>query len=513
MYQEPRICQVIAAGTADEARPLLAAPPPGVDLLELRIDLLAKAERTAAGVAELVAGAALPVIATCRPGAERGGHPDDDPAREALLTAALDAGARFVDLEWSWWRRDPALRGRVPRERILLSHHEWESTPPDLEARFEALLSEPAAAWKLAVQVEEFDAALRLVSLAGEAARRGQPVACFALGPVGRVTRVLSARAGAWLTYVAPDDGPAPAGDLLTVSEALQLYALKSTPPDAKLLGVLGQPARRSLSPQMHNHVIRRLGERYLYLPFDAPTARPVLEYMRRGELRGLSVTQPHKQAVLPLLDTLDADAAAVGAVNTIVRRGARLVGYNTDVVAARHVLGHWGSGPATRAVVLGAGGAARAVLAALRELGAPTIVINRDEARGRAVALEFGAAYGGTTPAAAHGGEPALLINATPLGAGDETIPGLPRFAPGMAVLDLAYRRGPTPLELAARRSGARVAGGLEFLARQAAGQFTLWTGRRVPVELYLQALRSVVPGAVDALPPAAAREAGAGC
>lgn len=492
---------VIAETLAEAAEARLTAPAAGVDWFELRIDALGAVARTPEVVARLVAVAARPVIATCRPTSERGGGPDSDSERESLLRAALAGGARLVDLEWNWLRRDPSLVERFPVDRTLLSHHCWESTPPDLEGLFDALLRFPAAAWKLVSHADTFPDALRLVALAQEATRRRLRVSVFGLGPIGRVTRLLGPLAGSWLTYLAPDDGPALAGDPLTRREAVDVYGIGQVPDGVKLLGVVGDPVRRSLSPELHNAVIRRLGERFLYLPFASPDVRPVLDLLRRGDIRGLSVTIPHKESVVALLDRVEADAERVGAVNTIVRQGGELVGWNTDLLAARQILAELPGDPDAPAAVLGAGGAARAVVAALRERGRRVLVVNRNEARGRRLAERLGAEFAGTVPPALDGRGARLLVNATPLGSQGETIPGLPVLGPEWSVLDLAYRRGPTPLEIEAKRSGAAVVGGLEFLVRQAAAQFVHWTGRQVPLELYRQAARA----AVDAAPAAA--------
>lgn len=497
MSQQREIALVVADSHGDAARARLTAPPAGIDWLEFRIDALAPEWRTPDVVAELVARAARPVIATCRTAAERGGGPEADADREALLTAALGAGARLVDLEWNWLERDPSLATRIPAEKTLLSHHEWESPPQDLESRFERLLTRPAAAFKFVAHVETFADAQRILGLARDVGRRRVRAAVFGLGPVGRVTRILGALGGSWLTYLAPEDGPVVPGDLLTLREAFDIYGLTRVPEGVKLLGLVGNPVRHSLSPELHNAVIRRLGERYLYVPFAAPDLRPVLDLVRRGEVRGLSVTIPHKETVLPLLDRVDPEAGRVGAVNTVLRQGTELVGYNTDLIAARQIVAGFENHEAP-AAVLGAGGAARAVILALHEQGRRVWIVNRDEARGRRTAEALGASWAGPVPAALDGRGVRVLVNATPLGGNGDAISGLPRFDAAWSVLDLAYRRGGTPLELDARRSGATAVDGIEFLVRQAAAQFALWTGRQVPAELYRQVLTAndAVPG-----------------
>jgi shikimate dehydrogenase len=228
-------------------------------------------------------------------------------------------------------------------------------------------------------------------------------------------------------------------------------------------------------------------------LPLESPAVDEVVEFVRRHDIRGLAVTRPHKEAIVPLLDGLDATARCAGAVNTVVRDHSRLIGWNTDLVAMRTLLREWSAGPDDRAVVLGAGGAARAVVAALAEREVPVILVNRDRTRAGRLADDFAGVQVAGGPEALEALEAAagtIFVQATPLGAGGETVPVPGWLAPGGRVLDLAYRDGGTPLETAARAAGHRVVGGHDFLARQGAAQFALWTGRLVNADLFREAL-----------------------
>lgn len=482
------ICLVLTAPQAREWRRRVADPPDGVDAFELRLDLLSESDCTAGAVASVVGAAARPVIATCRPESEGGRFPGDDAAREALLHAALQAGADYIDVEWSWWRRDPVLATRLPAARVLLSHHGWMGVGAGLEEILVQMLQTPAGALKLVARAETFEQAVRFLELTARAREYRRNVSCFALGPGGRISRILAALKGSFLTYVTEPEGSRVLPDLLTLDEAVSLYRLGEQPDSVKVLGILGYPLEHSLSPKMHNRVIRTLGERYVYVPFESPHPGPVLEFARRNHVRGLSVATPHKTAVVPFLDGLDVSARDAGAVNTIVRRGSLLIGHNTDLLAARGILKEWAAGPSTPAVVLGAGGAARAWLRALAECQVPTMVLNRDRGRGVATAEEFGAGYGGGLDLASDQ-KFAILVNATPLGFRGESVPGALRLKGDISVLDLAYRPGGTPLEKLARGAGCRVISGLEFLARQGTCQFALWTRRIVSLDLFREA------------------------
>ena len=258
-------------------------------------------------------------------------------------------------------------------------------------------------------------------------------------------------------------------------------------------LGVLGWPLQTTLSPAIHNAAFRRLGFDWAYFSFPVP---PEELEQAVGGLRtlgaiGANVTIPHKETVVAYLDQLSGDAAAIGAVNTIQRIGDRLVGHNTDVDGFREfVAGDAGIKVAgCNTAVLGAGGAARAVVKALDDLGAGSIAIcSRTTERGSPVAELVGSASASVHPweeAAGLVADAALVVNATPLGAdGVDPVAGA-AWHPGQAVIDLVYSPPSTPFVEAARAGGAEAWGGLGMLVRQAAASFRLWTGQDPPMEV----------------------------
>jgi shikimate dehydrogenase len=273
-----------------------------------------------------------------------------------------------------------------------------------------------------------------------------------------------------------------------------------------KLSGLLGWPLETTLSPAMQNAAFRARGLDWVYLvlavhPDDLAAAVTGLRVL--GAM-GLNVTMPHKESVVPLLDALSGDARALGAVNTVQRVGDRLVGHNTDLDGFREFL-RWDAGldvAGKRAVVVGAGGAARAIVTVLDELGTAEIsVAARRVDRGRAVAR-----LARNTPASAvEWGEASrcaeraeLVVNATPLGReGEDPVPAA-RFGEGHVVIDLLYDPPSTRLVERARAEGARAWGGLGMLVRQGAASFRIWTGQDPPVEtMSAAALRALDRGA----------------
>jgi shikimate dehydrogenase len=272
--------------------------------------------------------------------------------------------------------------------------------------------------------------------------------------------------------------------------------------------GVIGDPVAQSRSPAMQNAAFAALGldaryERWLTLAVDLPER---IASLRADDVLGANVTIPHKLAVMPWLDEIAPSAEIVGAVNTIVCQGARLIGHNTDAEGLAAALLEVGWHGMEQAVVLGAGGAARAAVVALHSLGARAIcVLARQPESAR---LLVDALTDHVTDVALLWGDLAepdmalwgrmlagteIIVNATPVGMA--SLPGMPlaeavvdRIHAGTLVLDLITQ--PTRLLAAARARQLPTLDGLPMLLHQGALAFTLWTGQRAPLDVMRQAL-----------------------
>lgn len=282
-----------------------------------------------------------------------------------------------------------------------------------------------------------------------------------------------------------------------------------------RVCGILGDPVEHSFSPAMHNAAFRAAGLDYVYVPFPVKPADlgRAVEAVRALGLAGVNVTIPHKEAVLPLLDELSNEAGLIGAVNTIVNRGGRLLGDNTDGRGfLRSLRESAGCDPAGRtALVLGAGGAARAVAVQLALAGAARLLLaNRSRARSAELALfikektgteaeiiGWPAGEGETLPGEILQSAD-LVVQATSLGMSPAiaTAPPLPfgQFRPGQFACDLVYNPAETRFLREAARAGAAVVDGLGMLLYQGALAFELWTGAAAPVEVMRKALEEVL-------------------
>jgi shikimate dehydrogenase len=247
---------------------------------------------------------------------------------------------------------------------------------------------------------------------------------------------------------------------------------------DTHLFCVLGNPVSHSKSPLVHNQAFADNHMDAVYLAFAPGDIKKAMDAMRQFNIRGASVTIPFKQSVMRHLDWIDDQARAIGAVNTIVNRDGRLLGYNTDSRAAVAPLGDVGIADKT-VLVLGAGGAARAVAFGIHEKKGRLVITNRSEEKGRALANAYDARFVPMDEITRI--RPDIIINTTSVGM-DPHPDGLSCPAdcltPGTRVMDVVYTPIETRLISLARAKGCRVIDGLAMFVAQAAAQFELWTG-----------------------------------
>ncbi len=274
-----------------------------------------------------------------------------------------------------------------------------------------------------------------------------------------------------------------------------------------RLFGVIGSPIGHSLSPVMHTAALRAMRLDALYAPFEVPPRflEPILRGLILAGVEGLNVTVPLKEAVLPLMDRVDPTARSVGAVNTIVIRKRRTIGYNTDGVGFRRALQELGwRARAVNAVILGSGGAARAVAWELtRWAGSCLTIANRHAARARRLERWLVQRHPHTCVHAVSLkalalDEADLLVNATTVGmrATDGLLIDPTMLHRRLLVYDLVYHRD-TALVSAARRRGCIAANGLSMLLYQGAESLRLWLGRTPPIEVMREALLTAVNSA----------------
>jgi len=422
-----------------------------------------------------------------------GGHGPDDPVeRRRFFKRAATLPAALFDLEAA--RDRDLVDAVIPRERVILSAHFTGGMPADLEERAAAMLAGGTRFVKIvptAARLADVATVLRLAQALDRGSRKDRRAVVFAAGEVGRATRLLGPLFGAPLAYAAWAPGRHGAAGQFLPEELHALIGHLAGRP-RKLFAILGSPVGGSLSPRMHAAAYRALGLPNVFVPLEVRDAGELDGLLvPKGESwldgvglpsGGFAVTMPWKGEAARRCTILAPRAARAEVANTALPRVDKVLGDCTDMDGITRVLAEEGDELAgARALVLGAGGAARAAVVALQLGGAEVALAARDEARGRETARALGAAV--VDIGASEGF--ALAVNATPAGADGASSPWLERLRlpQGAVVVDLPYGTDPTFLEGLAGARGWRYVGGREVLLFQAVSQFAAMTSVAPPV------------------------------
>ncbi|MBU0676363.1 MAG: shikimate dehydrogenase [Proteobacteria bacterium] len=260
---------------------------------------------------------------------------------------------------------------------------------------------------------------------------------------------------------------------------------------ETELYGIMGKPVTHSLSPAMHNHAFTVLGLNKVYLPFEVDDVEAALNGFRALGVRGVSVTIPYKQSIIPFLDSIDPVAEKIGAVNTLVLRDHKIYGLNTDWIGANQALEEKTPLEGSTILLLGAGGSARAIGFGLKDAGATIILASRTPATGKALAKNLGCTWLPLDQAGTVNSD--ALINATSVGMNSDESPMAAEALAGIpVVMDIVYSPLSTRLLQDALQQGCQTINGLSMLLYQGAAQFKLWTGLDAPLPIMEKVLRA---------------------
>lgn len=487
----PQVCAVITEETVDAARAAMKQASAVADLVELRLDFLRDFDfGDASALASLLEGKPLPVIITCRASAEGGRKHVDDQVRIRLLIEGARHAADYCDIEVAHYAQASTLSPDI--SRLIVSYHNFDETPVDLDAVYGRVTALPAAVHKIVTHANTITDSLAIFTLLERARGEGRRLIAIAMGQAGIITRVLGPSRGSFLTYGSLGSGKGSAEGQLTCEELIDLYRIRRLSRGTSITGIIGSPISHSASPAMHNRAFAELELDFVYLPFQV---EGLAEFFDRfvspakreldWNLRGLSVTIPHKSKIIPLLDEVSKSASKVGAVNTVVVNEGRLIGYNTDIQGSVEPLEEVYELNGESVGVIGAGGAARAVISGLIERGARVRVFARNSQVAHSISESFGVAVSPIESLASS--DVRVVINTTPVGMHGHSAGSSPVTAESLrgrlTAYDLVYNPIDTRFLMDARAVGCRTISGLEMLVAQAASQFELWTGQRPPI------------------------------
>ncbi|MBI5678373.1 MAG: shikimate dehydrogenase [Planctomycetes bacterium] len=488
------ICIPIIANNLVDALHDMTEASKVADIVELRIDYIKDVD-----LKRLLEKRTKPVIVTNRPIREGGKFDGSEEERIALLKLAVRLQADYVDVEHDsiqHIRRDTVHR--VPT-KIIVSYHNFRETPNDLTDIYKRLSQSGADIVKIVTHANNITDNVRIYQLLQQSQ---MPVISFCMGELGIISRILYKRFGSYLTFASLQAGKESAPGQINIHELLNTYQAQKQDKHSAIYGLIGNPVSHSISPIIHNTLFREMHFNSIYVPFKVDTIGDFMREFRKLDIKGYSVTIPHKESVINHLDTIDPMAKKIGAVNTIVNMDGQLIGFNTDCEAAIKVLEGvdqvCSRGERSFAItkdvhlrgkkvtIVGAGGVARAIAFGLKECEAQITIINRNYERAQSLARDVGCFSRKFNDPQALDTE--ILINATPVGMYpkiNETPIDKDKLKPDMIVFDTIYNPIETKLLRDAKTQGCTTINGLTMFAYQAAAQFKLWTGKMPSIEI----------------------------
>jgi 3-dehydroquinate dehydratase / shikimate dehydrogenase len=503
---KPRICISVCELTLAGLELAIAVAAEICDLIEVRLDCLEPAElQTGANlITKFLQDTRAEFILTFRPSHQGGQRQLDDETRHAFWSDAIFSNSLYdveLDLAEKFATHETSTALPIDWRRTICSHHDFSGVPAKLDQIYDRMAATPARVLKVAVQANDAIDCLPIFHLLERTRQEGREMIAIAMGAAGVATRILGPSRGCYLTYASLDNENVTAPGQISASELQQVYRLENIDRQTAVFGLIGSPIAHSVSPVMHNAAFAAAAINAVYIPFEVHDINAFLRRMIHPQtrelvwnMRGLSVTAPHKFAVMDCLDWIHPNAAQIGAVNTVVVQDDALHGYNTDAVGfIKPLLTAYGDLRDARCAVIGAGGSASAGLFSLKAAGAAVTVFSRDVSKASALAERFGAESMSLEGATFEGFD--VVVNATPAG----TLGGLANETPASAfqlrgarlAYDLVYNPTETRFLREAREAGCKTLGGLAMLVAQATEQFRLWTGDAPQEKVMYEAAR----------------------
>lgn len=425
------ICAVITGPSVIDAKRQMQTALPYADMFEWRVDLFDF----------------MPDL------------PLRDSVKKPLLITTRKEWDQYASLNPEYMDFDHAFHAfesfhaRFPRIQRVCSYHNFHETPEDLDALYALLQIKPAEHYKIAVQAQKPQDALRFLLFMQQKSLIG-----ISMGPFGQITRTLAPLFGAPWTYALAEEGELSQLGLLTAKELATTYRYHAHQSDTAIYGLIGDPVKHSIGHLWHNDYFckQALNAIYVKLPIPIAELSESLDLIRALPFKGLSVTMPLKQAIVPLVDALDPDSHAIQAVNTLHFDKGHIQACNTDGAGALNALMKHGLKAGDQLVLLGRGGAARAIHHEATKRGIHTTLLGRDQMQ---------------LPLPAHH----AFVNCTPL----EFPCTQKQFLPSAIVMDIRVSQEPSPWLTQAAAAGCRTLDFREMFIEQALLQQQFWQSR----------------------------------
>jgi 3-dehydroquinate dehydratase/shikimate dehydrogenase len=469
----------------------------GAKLVELRLDYI----NGDVNVRRLITDRPCPVVITCRRPADGGKYAGSEEQRLLLLRTAIAEGVEYVDLEADIASAIP----RFGRTQRIISHHDFHKTPDNLDEIHQRLCALDPDIVKITTMANHPHDNLRMLDLVRHSK---VPTIGFCMGDIGTPSRILAGKFGAPFTYATFHHERALAPGQLSFQQMTETYHYDQINAETEVYGVIADPVGHSLSPQIHNAAFEQLKLNKVYIPIRVPREdlSRFIDDAAAWNIKGLSVTIPHKEEVIKKLTDAENAVRGIGAVNTVIFEGQKRFGHNTDYRAAIDSLEAAIGGPAEveqrvqgkTALVLGAGGVGKAIVYGLLRRGANVVVSDGLAKQALALAQRFECRS--VEWAARHTIQADLLFNCTPIGMHpnvDETPFEKHHLRPAMIIFDAVYNPENTLLVKEARSRNCTVVTGVDMFVRQACLQFELFTGQPGPADLMRETIRRAIGAA----------------
>ncbi len=433
---------------------------------ELRLDLMRHIDIER--IAHFLHCSASPVMITIRKASQGGGFQGSEREREALIQKILAFEPPFFDLEYDM---NPCfLREAIathPRTKFILSYHDFQKTPTDLENIYRSMQKYAAFSYKIAAMAHSTNDALKMLLFV----TTHPNTSAICMGEKGEFARVLAPIAGNLVGYASLDAEEKTAPGQLTLAELRDIYHYSSLNRETAIYGLIGNPVAQSRGHLYHNAVFQQRGLNAVYVkmivqPEELSEFIPLAAAIG---IRGLSVTMPLKEKILPFLDAMEPAAQRRGAINTLLLKNAQIIGANTDGAGALDAIEKQILVRGKKIVLLGAGGAARGIAFEAKERGAEVLILNRTVLRAKELAADLGCEAGHLDEVP---DDYDILVNCSP-----DPMPIDPqKIKPHTLAMDVVYVPRDTPFLLAASSKKCRIVYGEEMFSNQAARQTALW-------------------------------------
>lgn len=465
------ICAVIKGPAFEEARQQILKATAYADLVELRLDYFKSLDLTA--LKKLRSHFSIPMIFTLRSQIQGGNYTQPEENRLADIRRLIELKPEYVDLESHVSARFiEEISFQSPETKIILSYHNFTETPEDLEGIYQEMQKIPACFYKIAVTAGNCLDALRLICWAKTS---DDTLIAISMGPYGQVSRILGPMIGCPITYASLDEHQESAPGQLSANTLIKKYHHRSLNLDTALYGLIGNPVDQSISDETHNSLFaaHNLNAVYVKIQVNPVELSDFLQLAKQLPFHGLSVTMPLKEHILPFLDDIDPQARDIGAVNTLLFQEDRILGFNTDGIGALNAIEKEYPIKDKRIVIIGAGGAAKAIAYEALRRGGLVAIVNRDADKALQMAQLLQCTGKGLDYMAncAESGYD-LLINCTPVPQPIDSDYILPQAI----VMDITTKPKETAFLKLAQEKGCSIIYGYQMFTEQAVGQFDLW-------------------------------------